>query len=373
MDITPFFKLMVDKGASDLFFSVGAPPNIKVEGITAPIGQSPIKSHQMSEIILSILNDDQQKEFEATMELNMAFSLTGVGRFRINIFRQRGEVAMVVRYIKGEIPSIKDLKLPLILESVVLELRGLVLVVGSTGSGKSTTLAAMIDYRNEHHRGHILTIEDPIEYLYKHKKSIVDQREIGIDTLSYDNALKNAMREAPDVILIGEIRDRNSMKHAIAYAETGHLCISTLHANNANQTMDRIINFFPEDAKQQVLADLSLNLRAIISLRLIPGINNQRVAAVEILINTPYISDLIEKGKIDEIKDAMSRGTEQGMQTFDQALLNLYKEGKITKENAIKFADSKNNVGLQIRLNEEISFDSENDNLTIEPDDLDKF
>lgn len=373
MDITPFFKLMVDKGASDLFFSVGAPPNIKIEGITSPVGQSSIKSHQMSEIILSIMNDDQQKEFEANMELNMAFSLIGVGRFRINIFRQRGEVAMVVRYIKGEIPSIEDLKLPLILKSIVLELRGLVLVVGSTGSGKSTTLAAMIDYRNEHHRGHILTIEDPIEYLHKHKKSIVDQREIGIDTLSYDNALKNAMREAPDVILIGEIRDRNSMKHAIAYAETGHLCISTLHANNANQTMDRIINFFPEDAKQRILSDLSLNLRAIISLRLIPGINNQRVAAVEVLMNTPYISDLIEKGKIDDIKEAMSRGTEQGMQTFDQALLDLYKEGKITKENAIKFADSKNNVGLQIRLNEETPFGAQDDNLTIEPDDLDKF
>lgn len=373
MDITPFFKLMVDKGASDLFFSVGAPPNIKIEGITSPIGQSVIKSHQMSEIVLSITNDDQQKEFESSMELNMAFSLVGIGRFRINIFRQRGEIAMVVRYIKGEIPSIEDLKLPPILKSIVLELRGLVLVVGSTGSGKSTTLASMIDYRNEHHRGHILTIEDPIEYLHRHKKSIVDQREIGIDTLNYDNALKNAMREAPDVILIGEIRDRNSMKHAIAYAETGHLCISTLHSNNANQTMDRIINFFAEDAKAQILADLALNLRAIISLRLIPGIEHHRVAAVEILINTPYISDLIDKGKIDDIKEAMSRGTEQGMQTFDQALLKLYYEGKITKENAVKFADSKNNVGLQIRLNEESSFDNQDETLTIQPDELDKF
>lgn len=373
MDITPFFKLMVDKGASDLFFSVGAPPNIKIEGITSPIGQAPIKSQQMAEIVLSIMSDEQQKEFESNMELNMAFSLIGVGRFRINIFRQRGEVAMVVRYIKGEIPSIEELKLPMILKNIVLELRGLVLVVGSTGSGKSTTLAAMIDYRNENHRGHILTIEDPIEYLHKHKKSIVDQREIGIDTLSYDNALKNAMREAPDVILIGEIRERNSMKHAIAYAETGHLCISTLHANNANQTLDRIINFFPEDAKQQTLMDLGLNLRAIISLRLIPGIENHRVAAVEVLLNSPYISDLIEKGKVDDIKEVMARSTEQGMQTFDQALLNLYKEGKITKENAIKYADSKNNVGLQIRLTEESGPESPDDNLTIQPDDLDKF
>ncbi len=372
MDITPFFKLMVEKGASDLFFSVGAPPNIKIEGTTAPIGQVPITSQQMAEIVLSIMSDDQQKEFESTLELNMAFSVPGVGRFRINLFRQRGETAMVVRYIKGEIPSIEELRLPKILETIVLELRGLVLVVGSTGSGKSTTLASMIDYRNQHHRGHILTIEDPIEFLHRHKKSIVDQREIGIDTLSYDNALKNAMREAPDVILIGEIRDANSMKHAIAYAETGHLCISTLHANNANQTLERIINFFPEDAKQQTLADLGSNLRAIISLRLVPGKDNQRVAAVEVLINSPYISDLIEKGKVDEIKEVMSRSTEQGMQTFDQALLNLYNAGTITKENAIKFADSKNNVGLQIRLGEETDY-SGDDKLTIQEDIDNKF
>jgi twitching motility protein PilU len=372
MDITPFFKLMVEKGASDLFFSVGAPPNIKIEGITAPIGQAPIKPQQMSEIVMSILSDEQQKEFGANMELNMAFSLMGVGRFRINVFRQRGEIAMVVRYIKGVIPSIEELKLPKILQSIMMELRGLILVVGSTGSGKSTTLASMIDYRNENHRGHILTIEDPIEYIHEHKKSIVDQREIGIDTLSYENALTNAMREAPDVILIGEIRERNSMKHAIAYAETGHLCISTLHANNANQTMDRIINFFPEDAKRQLLTDLSLNLRAIISLRLIPGISSQRVPAVEVLLNTPYISDLIDKGKVDEIKEVMARSKEQGMQTFDQALLALYQEGKISKENAIKYADSKNNVGLQIRLNEERGFDGKDENLTIQSDDIDK-
>lgn len=370
MDITPFFKLMVDKGASDLFFSVGAPPNIKIEGVTSPVGQAPIQSHQLAEIARSVMSDSQQKEFDSHLELNLAISLNGVGRFRVNLFKQCGEVAMVVRYIKGTIPSIEELKLPKILQSIVMELRGLVLVVGSTGSGKSTTLASMIDYRNQNHRGHILTIEDPIEFIHEHKKSIVNQREVGIDTLNYENALKNAMREAPDVILIGEIRDRAAMKHAIAYAETGHLCISTLHANNANQTMDRIINFFHEEAKQQVLVDLSLNLRAIISLRLIPGIESQRVSAVEILLNTPYISDLIEKGKVDEIKEVMSRSTEQGMQTFDQALINLYNEGKITKENAIKYADSKNNVGLQIRLNEEKSFDSHG--LTIQHDDVDK-
>ena len=371
MDITPFFKLMVDKGASDLFFSVGAPPNIKIEGATSPVGQAKVQSHQLAEIARSIMSDAQQKEFEANLELNIALSLPGTGRFRINVFKQCGEVALVVRYIKGQIPSLEDLKLPKILQSVVMEMRGLILVVGATGSGKSTTLASMIDYRNQNHRGHILTIEDPIEFIHEHKKNIVNQREVGIDTLSYGNALKNAMREAPDVILIGEIRDSETMKHAVAYAETGHLCISTLHANNANQTMDRIINFFPEEAKAQVLTDLGLNLRAIISLRLIPGLENQRIPAVEVLLNTPYISDLIEKGKVDEIKEAMSRGTEQGMQTFDQSLLNLYKEGKISKENAIKYADSQNNVGLQIRLNEEKDFSSQD--LTIQSDENDTF
>lgn len=373
MDITPFFKLMVEKDASDLFFSVGAPPNIKIQGITSPVGKIAVKSQQMAEIVLSLMTDSQQKEFEENLELNLAFSVVGVGRFRINMFRQRGENAMVVRYIKGEIPSIEDLRLPKILQSIVMELRGLVLVVGSTGSGKSTTLASMIDFRNENHRGHILTIEDPIEFLHKHKKSIVDQREIGIDTLNYDNALVNAMREAPDVILIGEIRERSAMKHAIAYSETGHLCISTLHANNANQAIERVINFFPEDAKHQVLSDLALNLRAVISLRLIPGINSERVPAVEILLNTPYISDLIEKGKVEEIKEIMARSTEQGMQTFDQALLNLYYEGRITKENAIKFADSKNNVGLNIRLREESGQGIDTDGLMIQPDEHGKY
>ena len=353
MDIIPFFKLMVDESASDLFFSVGAPPNMKVEGITAPVGQAPLKSQQMSEIAKSIMNDSQQKEFDATMEMNMALSVEGIGRYRINLFRQRGEIAMVIRYIKGTIPSLEDLHLPPILKSVVMEQRGLVLVVGATSSGKSTSLASMIDYRNINHCGHILTIEDPIEYLHQHKKSIVDQREVGIDTQTYDSALKNAMREAPDVILIGEIRDQSTMKHAIAYAETGHLCLSTLHANNANQTMDRVINFFPDEARQQLLLDLSLNLRAIISMRLIPGLSHQRVPAVEVLLNTPYIGDLIEKGKIEDIKEVMTRSTEQGMQTFDTDLFNLYKAGKISKENAIEYADSKNNVGLKIRLTEE--------------------
>ena len=361
MDIIPFFKLMVDKNASDLFFSVGAPPTMKIEGVTSPIGKAPLKSQQVMDIAKSIMDDAQQKEFDETMEFNMALSVEGIGRYRVNVFRQRGEVAMVVRYIKGNIPSLETLHLPSILSSIVMEQRGLVLVVGATGSGKSTSLAAMIDYRNTNHCGHILTIEDPIEYIHAHKKSIVDQREVGIDTKSYDSALKNAMREAPDVILIGEIRDRNTMKHAIAYAETGHLCLSTLHSNNANQTMDRVLNFFSEDAKPQLLLDLSLNLRAIISLRLVPGLDNQRIPAVEVLLNSPYIADLIEKGKIEEIKDVMSKSVEQGMQTFDQALFDLYKAGKISKENAIQYADSKNNVGLKIRLSEEGGFENKDD------------
>jgi len=353
MDITPFFKLMADRGASDLFFSVGTPPHMKIEGATAPLNQGDLTPQEMSEIAASIMSDAQRKEFEANLELNMAVSMPGIGRFRVNIFRQRGETAMVVRYIKNHIPSLEELQLPEILKTISQELRGLVLVVGATSSGKSTTLAAMIDNRNATMSGHILTIEDPIEYLHHHKKSVVDQREVGFDTHSYDNALINAMREAPDVILIGEVRERATMKHAIAYSETGHLCLTTLHANNANQAMDRIVNFFPEDAKQQVLMDLSLNLRAIVSLRLIPGISCQRIPAVEVLLNTPYISDLIEKGKVEEIKEVMGRSREQGMQTFDQALFDLYKAGKITKDNAIRYADSRNNVGLQIRLTEE--------------------
>lgn len=369
MEMIPFFKMMVERGASDLFFSVGAAPNIKIEGVTTSIKHPPLDSMQLMVLAKSLMNDVEQKEFEATMELNKALSVEGLGRYRINFFKQRGEIAMVVRYIKGKIPSIEALQLPSILSAVVMEVRGLVLVVGATGSGKSTALASMIDYRNKNHTGHILTIEDPIEYVHQHQQSIVDQREVGIDTLSYDNALKNAMREAPDLILIGEIRDRTTMQHAIAYAETGHLCLSTLHANNANQALDRVLNFFSAEAKSQLLLDLSLNLRAIISLRLIPSVNHQRVPAVEILLNTPYISDLIEKGKIDEIKDVMAKNQEQGMQTFDGALFELYKAKKITKDNAISFADSKNNVGLNIRLSEEGGIDTASD-LTIDSDDL---
>jgi twitching motility protein PilU len=296
-----------------------------------------------------MLNDKQIAEFERDLELNMAIALQSLGRFRINLYRQRGSVAMVVRYIKSEIPSIEQLNLPPILKELIMEPRGLILVVGSTGSGKSTTLASMIDYRNEHTTGHILTIEEPIEFLHSHKKSIVDQRELGLDTHSYHNALKNAMREAPDVILIGEIRDAETMKHAIAYADTGHLCLSTLHSNNANQTMDRIINFFPDSAHHQLFQDLSEHLKAIISQRLIPTVDGKRVPAVEILIRTPYVADLIAKRDVDSLKDAMKEGAQAGMQTFDQALLRLYEEGRISEQEALAHADSRNDLGLAIR------------------------
>lgn len=367
MDVTPFFKLMVDKNASDLFFTVDAPINMKIEGIITPVGKAPLTSQQSREMAYSIMTDKQQREFDENLELNMALSLQSLGRFRVNVFRQKGEVAMVIRYIKGSIPEIEELHLPLNLRDIIMEMRGLILVVGATSSGKSTTLASMIDHRNRNHRGHILTIEDPIEFIHEQKMSIVDQREVGLDTHSFDNALKNAMRQAPDVILIGEIRDQFRMQNAISYAETGHLCLSTLHANNANQAMDRMLNFFPEEARRQVLIDLSLNLRAIISQRLIPGLKQKRVPAVEILINSPYISDLIEKNKIDEIKEVMARSREAGMQTFDQAIFDLFKAGEISQENALRFADSKNNLSLQIRMSEDHSLET-SDHIEIEKD-----
>jgi twitching motility protein PilU len=297
------------------------------------------------------MNDEQIREFESTMECNLAISVGQLGRFRVNVFRQRGDTSLVIRYIKGEIPSIEELYLPQVLKKIVMEKRGLVLVVGSTGSGKSTTLASMIGYRNENTTGHILTIEDPIEFLHTHKKSVVNQREIGLDSMSYENALKNAMREAPDVILIGEIRDQATMQHAIAYAETGHLCLSTLHANNANQALDRIVNFFPDSAHRQLYNDLSMNLKAVISQRLLQTKEGGRRAAVEVMVQTAYIAELIQKGKIHDIKDAMEQGDQRGMMTFDQALYDLYKEGAVSLEEALNHADSRNNLALRIRLN----------------------
>ena len=352
MDIGYFLKLMTEKNASDMFLTTGAPVYIKVEGKLYPLGNTGLPAGMVKKIAYSLMDEGQVPAFERDLEFNMAIAVKDTGRFRVNVFKQRGEVGMVIRAIKSEIPNIDQLKLPAVLKDIVMEQRGLVLVVGSTGSGKSTTLAAMIDHRNANNTGHILTIEDPIEFLHKHKKSIVNQREVGLDTHAFHNALKNAMREAPDVILIGEILDATTMESAIAFAETGHLCLATLHSNNADQTLDRILNFFPESAHKNVLMNLALNLKAIISQRLVVGKDGKRLPAAEILINTPMIRDLIRRGEVHEIKDAMDKSLEAGMQTFDQALFRMYKEGKVELEEALRKADSRDGLALKIRLSE---------------------
>ena len=351
-EATPYLKLMVQKGASDLFVSTGTPVHLKIEGRMVAVGETPLSSEQARRLSYSVLTPEQVEEFERGLEFNRGLSIHGLGRFRINVFRQRGDVAMVVRYIKSRVPNIEELKLPQVLKQLIMEPRGLVLVVGSTGSGKSTTLAAMIQYRNERRSGHILTIEDPIEYLFRHAHSVVNQREVGMDTLSYQHALRNAMREAPDVIMIGEIRDRETMEAAIAYSETGHLCLSTLHANNANQALDRILNFFPQTARQQVYMDLSLNLKAVVSQRLLKATDGGRVPAVEVMLLSSYISELILKGDTHGLKEAMEQSETRGMQTFDQALFELYKAGHIDLNTALDNADSRNDLALKIRLSE---------------------
>ncbi len=353
IDITPILKFMLDKGGSDLFFSTGASIHIEIEGDTLPINAQIMVPGMIKEIAYSLMSPEQIKEFEATLECNFAISKKDVGRFRVNVFRQRGEVGMVVRHIKTDIPSIDTLGLPAILKDLVSRKRGLILVVGATGSGKTTTLASMIDYRNETSNGHILTLEDPIEFIHPHKKSVVDQREVGIDTLSFENGLKNAMRQAPDVILIGEVRDMEGMKNALAYAETGHLCLATLHANNANQALERVISFFPEDARTGLLLGMSMNLVAIVSQRLIPGKLSKRVAASEVMINSPYIAELIQKHKLSDIKEIMADSNDLGMNTFDQSLFKLFANGKIDEENALANADSRNDLSLKIRFTAE--------------------
>ncbi|MBS0583242.1 MAG: PilT/PilU family type 4a pilus ATPase [Proteobacteria bacterium] len=352
MDIGYFLKLMNDKNASDLFLSTGAPINIKISGVLTPLGTAAMPSGLAKRIAYSMMDETQIARFERDLEMNLVTHLKDVGRFRVNIFRQRGEIGLVIRAIKAVVPSVAELQLPPVLNELIMEPRGLLLVVGSTGSGKSTTLASMIDHRNSSTSGHILTIEDPIEYLHQHKKSIVNQREVGFDTHSFHEALKNAMREAPDVIMIGEIRDSETMEAAIAFSETGHLCLATLHSNNADQALERILNFFPEAAHRNVLLNLALNLRGIIAQRLVVGKDSQRLPATEVLINTPHIRDMIRRGQVHEIKEAMDRSLSEGTQTFDQSLLKLYRDGRIDLEEALSKADSRDGLALKIRLGE---------------------
>jgi len=345
-------KLMVGRNGSDLFLTAEFPPAFKIDGKVMPVSSVPLSSQHTIELARALMNDRQAAEFEAHKEVNFAISPTGIGRFRVNTFMQQGRVGIVLRTIKSEIPTIEQLQLPTILRDLSMTKRGMIIVVGATGSGKSNTLAAMIGYRNENSHGHIVTIEDPVEFVHPHRSCIVTHREVGVDTENWEIALKNTLRQAPDVIMIGEIRDRETMEHAVAFAETGHLCVATLHANSSNQALDRIINFFPEERRAQLLMDLSLNLRGIISQRLLPLAGGTgRIPAVEIMLNSPLIADLIFKGEVGTIKDVMKKSRELGMQTFDQALFDLYEEGLINYEDALRNADSINDLRLNIKLN----------------------
>lgn len=348
--VMELLKLLKSKGGSDLFLTAGFPPAIKVDGELTPVMEKPLSHEDAAMVVRALMNDRQAKEFDATKECQFAIS-PNIGRFRVSAFVQQGRIGAVLRTINTEIPTFEELDLPETLQDVVMSKRGLVIFVGATGSGKSTSLAAMIGHRNANSAGHIVSIEDPIEYVHPHNKSIITQREVGVDTDSWANALKNTLRQAPDVILIGEVRERETMEYAIQFAETGHLVLSTMHANNANQALDRIINFFPEEKHDQVLMDLSLNLRGIISQRLVRRENGGRIAAMEIMLNTPLISDLIFKGEVSEIKEVMERSTEQGMVTFDQFLFKLYEQGVIDYAEALRNADSQNELRLNIKLN----------------------
>lgn len=349
MDINPYLKLMVEKEASDIFFTVGTAVRIKAGGKVISVGKTKLTAEITQTIAHNIMNEEQRAFFDKELEIDFAISQPEAkARFRVNAFNQQGLVSIVMRHIKSQVPTLDDLKLPAILKEVILYKRGLILMVGATNSGKSTTLAAMINHRNEHQAGHILTIEDPIEFVHPHKKSLINQRELGVDTHSYVRALRSAMRESPDVILIGEIRDQETMAAALELSNTGHLAISTLHANNTNQAMQRVVNMFPQDQHKQLFMDLSLNLISVISQRLVVGTDGKRAGAVEVMINTPYIADLILKGKIDEIKEAMTTSGAEGMQTFDMALFNLYQEGRVSLEEALANADSRTNLQARI-------------------------
>lgn len=350
--IDQYLNILSKKDGSDLYLSTGAPPCAKFQGALKPLSQTALKPGEIEAIADAIMDEEQREQFIHELEMNLAISISGVGRFRINIFKQRNEVSIVARNINTDIPQFDQLGLPPVLKEVIMTKRGLVLFVGGTGSGKSTSLAALIDHRNASSGGHIITIEDPVEYVHKHKKSIINQREVGVDTRSFRNALKNTLRQAPDVILIGEIRDRETMEHALEFAETGHLAISTLHANNANQALERIINLFPEERRPQLLMSLSQNLRAFVSQRLIPTVDGKRCAAVEVLLGTKTIQELVLKARLEDIKEIMEKSENLGMRTFDGALFYLYRDGKITKDEAIANADSANNLRLRIKLAE---------------------
>ena len=358
MDFDRFLQLMVDKGASDLFITTGVPPSMKINGRMTPVTKDSLTPEQCRALVLGVMNDEQRQEFQQKRECNFAISARGIGRFRVSAFYQRNLVGMVLRRIEVNIPTVEQLRLPEIIKKLAMTKRGLVIFVGATGTGKSTSLAAMIGHRNKNSAGHIISIEDPIEYIHQHQGCIVTQREVGIDTESFEVALKNTLRQAPDVIMIGEIRSRDTMEHALAFAETGHLCLATLHANNANQALDRIIHFFPADRHGQTWMDLSLNLKGIVAQQLVPTTDGQgRRAVIEVLLNTPLVADLIRKGEVHELKALMKKSGELGMQTFDQSLYGLYRDGEITYEAALAHADSANDLRLMIKLGSETDAD----------------
>ncbi|MEY4884622.1 MAG: hypothetical protein RIS34_2476 [Pseudomonadota bacterium] len=349
-DLGRYLKAIVDAGGSDLFLTVGAPPSGKVAGVVRPLTLPPLLPESVRALTQLIMTEPQLREFEARLECDLAIFIEGLGRFRANAYMQRGEVAMVLRYIQSRIPTMEELKMPPVLHQLALLKRGLVLIVGAAGAGKSTTLAAMLDYRNGHRAGHILTIEDPIEFVHAHKQSIVSQREVGVDTHSFGEALRHAMREAPDVIMIGELRDQETLQHALNYAETGHLCISTMHANNASQAIERMLNFFPEAVHNRMLLDLSLNLHGVVAQRLVPGVGDKLVPVTEVMLRTPYIADLMHKGSIDQIRAVLAKSNELGMHTFDQSLFNLHASGEITLAQAMDNADSRTDLSVRLRL-----------------------
>ncbi|MBL0420445.1 PilT/PilU family type 4a pilus ATPase [Ramlibacter sp. AW1] len=349
-DLGAYLQHVVRVQASDLFMTVGAPPAVKVEGRMVSLGSVPLPRGAVKRLAYSVMSPTQVRDFERDLECDLAYSVDGLGRFRFNVYVQRGEVSLVARHVRSHIPTLPELRLPPVVERLAMLRQGLVLVVGSAGSGKSTTLAAMLEHRNQRAPGHILTVEDPIEFVHEHRKCIIDQREVGLDTRSFGDALRHALREAPDVIMIGEIRDQETMQHALHYAETGHLCVSTLHANNANQAIERIINFFPDAARKQVLMDLSLNLKGVLAQRLVQTGNGPRVPATEVMLLTAYVSELIQKGEADELKSVIAKSVEVGMHSFDQSLFELYQRDEIGLETALEHADSKTDLSLRIRL-----------------------